>query len=49
MPYLERVPVELRQRFLDEIVEEYLTSHPMDHEGQVHLGMVRLQVEATKA
>lgn len=46
MPYLQRVPESSRQAFLDEILDLYLASHPPDHDGLVHLGMVRLEVEA---
>jgi trans-aconitate 2-methyltransferase len=46
LPYWHRVPSDLQQQFLDEIVEDYLNSHPMDAEGRVHLPMVRLEVEA---
>ena len=46
MPYWHRVPTELQQQFLDEIVDEYLKTHPMDANGLVHLSMVRLEVEA---
>ena len=46
MPYWQRVPADLQQQFLDEIVENYLQSHPMDAEGLIHIPMVRLEVEA---
>jgi len=49
MPYVQRVPVELQQAFLDESVAEYLKAHPVDAQGNVHLDMVRLEVEAVKA
>ena len=45
MPYWQRVPTELQQQFLDEIVEDYLKSHPMNAEGLIHLPMVRLEIE----
>jgi trans-aconitate 2-methyltransferase len=48
MPYLQRVPEEERQQFLDEILDGYLVAHPPDGEGQIHLGMVRLEIEAEK-
>jgi trans-aconitate 2-methyltransferase len=48
MPYWQRTPEELQQRFLDEIVEEYLAAHPLDSQGLVHLSMMRLEVEAAR-
>ena len=47
-PYLERVPEDLHCDFISEIVERYLRTHPLDDEGQVHVGMVRLEVVAKK-
>jgi len=48
MPYTERVPVEQRDAFVNEIVDRYMKNHPADADGVVHLNMVRLEVEATK-
>lgn len=48
LPYTERVPPELRPRFIDEIVARYLDRHPPDADGRIHLRMVRLEVCATK-
>lgn len=46
LPYTQRLPEELQGRFIDEIVRKYLNRSPPDREGIVHLGMVRLEVEA---
>ena len=48
LPYTEQLPIEKRDLFVKEIVNRYLTNHPADGEGVVHLGMVRLEVEASK-
>ncbi len=48
MPYWQRVPTDLQQQFLDEIVQEYLKSHSMDSDGLIHVPMVRLEIEAIK-
>ena len=48
LPYTERLPVEKRDLFVKEIVDRYLKNHPADADGAVHLGMMRLEVEATK-
>lgn len=47
-PYTDRLPVDARDTFLNDIVETYLQSHPLDAQGIVHLRMVRLEVEARR-
>ncbi|MGE5607811.1 MAG: class I SAM-dependent methyltransferase [Bacillota bacterium] len=47
-PYTQAIPESLRQSFIDEIVRRYLLGHPLDSRGDVHLRMVRLEVEALK-
>ncbi|MFZ3149395.1 MAG: methyltransferase domain-containing protein [Methanothrix sp.] len=48
LPYIERVPEDLRMDFICEVVDRYIRVHPLDDEGNVHVGMVRLEVEAEK-
>ena len=48
LPYIERVPPDLRERFIAEIVETYLQAHPLDEQGLTHVDMFRLEVEADK-
>jgi trans-aconitate 2-methyltransferase len=48
MPYVQRVPPELRERFIEAVLREYLRGHPPDAGGRVHLKMVRLEVEAAR-
>jgi trans-aconitate 2-methyltransferase len=48
LPYTERLPVELRDGFIAEVVDTYLERHPLDAEGNAHVAMVRLEVEASK-
>jgi trans-aconitate 2-methyltransferase len=45
-PYTLRVPEELREDFVYEIVELFAGSHPPDEQGNLHVQMVRLEVEA---
>jgi trans-aconitate 2-methyltransferase len=45
-PYTERLPAGLQDVFLDEAVESYLTTHPLDDQGNTHVKMVRLEIEA---
>lgn len=48
LPFTERIPVERRDSFVKEIVNRYLQLYPADSQGVVHLGMIRLEVEASK-
>jgi len=48
LPYTERLPVKLRDLFVKEIVCRYLKNHAIGADGVVHLGMIRLEVEAYK-
>ncbi len=48
LPFTERVPPELRCEFVGGIVDRYFSRYPPDDGGVVHLGMVRLEVEAKK-
>jgi trans-aconitate 2-methyltransferase len=48
LPYTERLPVKLKDLFVKEIVCRYLKNHPIGADGVVHLGMMRLEVEACK-
>ena len=46
LPYLERVPAEFREEFVDELVSTYLKEIPVDDKGLAHVQMIRLEVEA---
>jgi trans-aconitate 2-methyltransferase len=48
LPYTERLPVKLRDLFVKEIVCRYLKNHAIGADGEVHLGMIGLEVEAYK-
>jgi trans-aconitate 2-methyltransferase len=48
LPYTARLPAELRSEFVREIVNRYVKTHPLDDAGNVHVAMVRLEVEAHK-
>lgn len=45
-PYTDRFPVGLRDVFLDQVVELYTALYPLDAQGNTHVNMVRLEVEA---
>lgn len=48
MPYTERILEADRERFVCEIADAYLASHPLDENGLNHVKMMRLEVEARK-
>ena len=48
LPYIGKVPKGLQGDFVNEIVEIYSSTHPLDDYGQIHVKMVRLEVEAEK-
>jgi trans-aconitate methyltransferase len=48
LPFTEKLPQDLKGKFVDELVQRYLVKHPVDAEGNVHVGMMRLEVEAQK-
>jgi trans-aconitate 2-methyltransferase len=48
LPFTEKLPNELKAKFVDELVTRYIQKHPVDDEGMVHVGMIRLEVEAQK-
>ena len=45
-PYTDRLPAELREEFLEELVAAYLLVRPLDAAGNTQVRMVRLEVEA---
>ncbi len=46
MGHTSRVPLEQREAFIYQLVDEYLREHPTDAQGIVHVEMARLEVEA---
>lgn len=48
LPYLARLPEGLRQEFIDALIDRYMEVYPVDPDGIIHIGMVRLEVEAVK-
>lgn len=48
MPYIERVPEEKREQFIEVISTKYIEKVPLEKEGNVHVAMVMIEVEAEK-
>ena len=48
LPYIQRVPEDLREEFIAAVTDRYLAKHPPDAAGSVHVRMVRLEIDAVK-
>lgn len=48
IPYVQRVPENLREEFIAAVTQRYVAKHSPDAEGKVHVKMVRLEIDAVK-
>jgi trans-aconitate 2-methyltransferase len=48
LPYVQRVPENLREEFIAAVTRRYMAKHPPDAAGKVHVRMVRLDIDAQK-
>jgi trans-aconitate 2-methyltransferase len=48
IPYVQRVPENLREEFIAAVTQRYVAKHPPDADGKVHVKMVRLEIAAIK-
>ena len=48
LPWLWRLHESEKQVFIEELIDEYLVTYPADPDGVIHIGMMRLEVEAKK-
>jgi trans-aconitate methyltransferase len=48
IPYIQRLPEDLREEFIAAVTRRYLSRHAPDAESKVHVGMVRLEIDAIK-
>ncbi len=48
LPFTSRIPEEKREQFITETAQHFIMKYPPDKEGNVHIGMVRLEAEAIK-
>ena len=48
IPYVQRVPENLREEFIAAVTQRYVAKHPPTANGQVHVRMVRLEIDAVK-
>jgi trans-aconitate 2-methyltransferase len=49
IPYVQRVPENVREEFIAAVTRRYVAKHPPDSENNVHVKMVRLEIEAIKS
>ena len=48
IPYIQRLPEALREEFIAAVTRRYLAKHHLDADNQVHVRMVRLEIDAIK-
>jgi trans-aconitate methyltransferase len=48
IPYVQRVPENMREEFIEAVSRRYVAKHPPDGKGKVHVRMVRLEIDAVK-
>jgi trans-aconitate 2-methyltransferase len=48
LPWLSRLPESEKRVFIEGLINEYLATYPADPNGVIHIGMMRLEVEAKK-
>jgi trans-aconitate 2-methyltransferase len=48
LPFVQRVPENLREDFIAAVTRRYVAKHPPDAQGNVHVRMVRLEIGAEK-
>ena len=49
LPYTQRVPEASREEFIAAVVVRYVAKHPADESGNIHVRMVRLEIDAVKS
>jgi trans-aconitate methyltransferase len=48
LPFVQRVPENLREEFIAAVTRRYVARHPPAAEGKIHVRMVRLEIEAVR-
>ena len=48
IPYTVRLPEDMHNSFMDEIIDSYVTKYPLDKNGFAHIHMIRLEFMAEK-
>lgn len=48
LPFVQRVPENLREEFIAAVTQRYVARHPADADGKIPVRMVRLEIDAVK-
>lgn len=48
IPYVQRVPENIREEFIHAVTRRYVARHPPGAENKIHVKMVRLEIDAIK-
>ena len=48
IPYVQRVPENVREEFISAVTQRYVLKHPPDAENKIHVKMMRLEIGAEK-
>lgn len=48
IPFVQRVPENVREEFIAAVTQRYVAKHPPDAENKIHVRMVRLEIDAIK-
>lgn len=48
IPYIHRLPEEMRGEFVAAVTARYLAKHPAGADGKIHVRMIRLEIDAVK-
>ena len=46
LPYIQQIPQELKEDYINEVVALFVRNNPPDDKGYVHVQMKRLEIEA---
>jgi len=49
IPYVQRIPEIVQEEFIAAVTRRYIAKHPPDADNNVHVKMVRLEIDATKS
>lgn len=48
LPYTEKISEDNKPEFVSELANRYIKKFPLDDEGNIHIGMMRLEVDILK-
>jgi trans-aconitate 2-methyltransferase len=45
-PYIKRIPQNMKEDFMNELIDSFIGTNPLDDKGHSHVRMIRLEIEA---